>query len=164
IWWSGEEAEGVSGRIEAHPDVLLRLDGRELRAARERPADGALEIVDEDIEVLGDVLPARLAGPDGRRPVLLVFKVQGDLAGVAGGPDLRPARIFRLLGHGRLAGSDQAVKQPGVEPGELARVRATKGQGGELESWRHRGLLPLRLASSASSIDAGPDTLRPRSA
>src|SRR5690606_32222448 len=55
IWWSGEEAEGVSGRIEAHPDVLLRLDGRELRAARERPADGALEIVDEDIEVLGDV-------------------------------------------------------------------------------------------------------------
>jgi hypothetical protein len=53
----------VARWVEQDPDVFLGLVGRQGGACLDGPGDGRLEVVDVDVEVLGDVLAAGFARP-----------------------------------------------------------------------------------------------------
>jgi hypothetical protein len=132
---SSEEAERVTGRVEADTNFLLGLEVRQRRAAGKGPGGGGLEIVDEDVEVLGDVLLARFAGPDRCLPLPLELDVEGDGAVVARRPELRPSRVGGFPRGRRVARRHLGAEQAGVELRELAGLRCADRDRGELEPW-----------------------------
>src|SRR6185436_18571692 len=60
---SDEQAEGMSGRVEEHPDALLRLHRRERRPGLDGVLGGLVEVIDEDVQVLRRVLHSGLTRP-----------------------------------------------------------------------------------------------------
>ena len=52
------QAEGVPGRIEQHPDIVLRLEVRQPRPEREGIGDRRLQVIDGDVQVHHLPLPA----------------------------------------------------------------------------------------------------------
>jgi hypothetical protein len=93
--------------IEHHPNLVLRLHRRELRPRPDGVRDRGVEVGDGDIEVLGRMLAARLAGPDRLGPLRLVLETEGDLAG---GADLGPAGQLRLARARTLLSGDRPAE------------------------------------------------------
>ena len=123
----------MAGGIAHDDDAGLRLVRIFGGTAFLRPGDGGFEIVDQDIEVLGDVLFARLAWPDWRLPQGLVLEVERNTAEIAGCSDLRPAGVRWLVSVRRFIGGDLAAEEFGIKAGQLARVGCADGNGCELE-------------------------------
>lgn len=123
----------MAGGIAHDDDAGLRLVRIFGGTAFLRPGDGGFEIVDQDIEVLGDVLFARLARPDWRLPQGLVLEVERDTAEIAGCSDLCPAGFRWLVRVRRFISGDLAVKELGVETSEFTRVGCADSDGCELE-------------------------------
>ncbi len=108
----------MSRRVQHDPDVVLRLELCDPRAAGRRPLDGGNQVIHLNVEVLRGGLTIGFSGPERGSPMLLELEVEREVRG----PDLGPARLLCFSWARGIERGDLSAEQFGVELSELAGV------------------------------------------